>query len=155
MKKVSHIISSTNEQLSKLVTAEGKLREIKHELAQASFLKTHCDAYRVIKFSQGILYLSTSSAALATQLRYAIPEIMRGLQDKLPNVGLASIQCKVSTFTQPKQQPNVYQKSKTKNISEKTRTGLLRLSEKTSSEGLREALKRLGRPVGRPYKDNE
>ncbi len=143
MKKVSHIISSTNEQLSKLVTAESKLREIKHELAQVSFLKAYYDTYKIIKFSQGILYLSTSSAALATQLRYAIPEIMRGLQDKLPNVGLVSIQCKVSTFTQPKQPSSIYKKSKAKIISQKTRAKISNLSETVSSKELSDALKRL------------
>ncbi|MBP9727425.1 MAG: DUF721 domain-containing protein [Gammaproteobacteria bacterium] len=143
MKKVSQIISSTNEQLSKLVTAEGKLRELKHELTQVSFLKAHYDAYKIIKFSQGILYLSTSSAALATQLRYAIPEIMRGLQNKLPNVGLVSIQCKVSTFTQPKQPSSIYKKSQVKIISQKTRAKISNLSETVSSKELSDALKRL------------
>ena len=145
MKKVSQIISSTNEQLSKLVSTESILTKIKQELLQLSFFKAYIESYRLIKFSQGILYLSVSSAALATQLRHATPQIMRELQEKLPDIGLESIQCKVSTFSAPVQKTGVYQKLKTKNISEKTKTKLSELSNTIRSEELREALKRLSR----------
>ena len=143
MKKVSQIISSTNEQLSKLVSTEGMLTKIKQELILLSFFKDYLESYRLTKFSQGILYLSVSSAALATQLRYATPQIMRELQEKLPEIGLVSIQCKVSALAAPVQNKSSYRNSKTKGISEKTRTKISELSETISSKELGEALKRL------------
>lgn len=145
MKKVFQIISGANEHLSKLVASESALKKIKDELEQLSIFSKHRDAYRLIKFSQGILYLSVSSSALATQLRHTTPEILRQLQNKLPDISLFSIQCKVSTFSAPIQKTPTYRKSKTKNMSEKTKTGLSKLSETISSEELREALKRLSR----------
>ncbi len=145
MKKVSQIISSTNEQLSKLVSTEGLLTKIKHELVQLSFFKTYSDSYRLTKFSQGILYLSVSSAALATQLRHATPQILRELQEKLPEMCVMAIQCKVSAFSAaPTQKTSVYQKLKTKKISEKTRAELSKLSDKIDSQELSDALRRLG-----------
>ncbi|MES2204886.1 MAG: DciA family protein [Pseudomonadota bacterium] len=144
MKKVSQIISSTNEQLSKLVSTEGMLVKIKHELVQLSFFKTYSEFYRLTKFSQGILYLSVSSAALATQLRHATPQILRVLQEKLPEMNVMAVQCKVSAFTKaPTQKISVYQKLKTKKISEKTKAGLEKLSETIDSKNLSDALKRL------------
>ena len=145
MKRVSQIISSTHEQLSKLVSTEGLLTKIKYELVQLSFFKTYSDSYRLTKFAQGILYLSVSSAALATQLRHATPQILRELQEKLPEMNVMAIQCKVSTFSTPTQKTNVYQKLKTKKISEKTRAGLSKLSDTIDSKELSDALKKLVR----------
>lgn len=155
MQKVSLIISNANPQLSKLVTSEGMLKKIKDELEQLSLFTLHREAYRLIKFAQGILYISVSSSALATQLRYTTPEILRQLQEKLPEVNLFAIQCKVSAFTAPTKKAPLYRKSKTKNISDKTRAGLSKLSEKIDSQELSEALKRLGRPSGLRYKDKK
>lgn len=143
MKKVSQIISSTNEQLSKLLSTEKILTKIKHELIQLNFFENHPESYQLTKFSQGILYLSVSSSALATQLRYATPQILRELQEKLPEINLMSLQCKVSVFFTPTQKASVYQKLKTKKISEKTKLKLSELSNNISSEELKEALKRL------------
>ena len=120
------------------------LVKIKHELVQLSFFKAYLDSYRLTKFSQGILYLSVSSAALATQLRHATPQILRELQEKLPEMSMMAIQCKVSIFSAaPTQKTSVYQKLKTKKIGEKTKLKLSELSETISSEELREALKKL------------
>jgi len=145
VKKVSQIISSSNEQLSKLVSTEGILTKIKHELVQLSFFKTHPESYRLVKFSQGILYVSVSSAALATQLRHTTPQILRELQEKLPEINVMAIQCKVSTFSTPTQKASVYQKLKTKKISDRTRAGLSKLSEMVDSKDLSDALKKLVR----------
>lgn len=143
MKKVSQIISSSNEQLSKLVSTEGILTKIKHELVQLSFFKTHPESYRLVKFSQGILYLSVSSAALATQLRHKTPQVLRELQEKLPEMNVMAIQCKVSTFSTSMQKASIYQKLKTKKISEKTKAGLSKLSETIDSKELSDSLQRL------------
>jgi len=143
VKTVSQIICHSTEQLSKLVSNENMLTKIKHELTKMSFFKAHSDFYRLIKFSQSILYLSVSNAALATQLRHATPQILRELQEKLPDIDLKAIQCKVGILTAPIQKENVYQKLKTKKMSEKTRIKLSELSKTISSESLREALKRL------------
>lgn len=146
MKKVSQIISSTNEQLSTLVSTESMLTKIKQALIQLSFFKAYLESYKLIKFSQGILYLSVSSAALATQLRHATPQILRELQEKLPEMNVMAIQCKVSAFSAPPTQKiSVYQKLKTKKISEKTRAGLSKLSETIDSKELSDALKKLMR----------
>lgn len=144
MKTVSQIISHSTEQLSKLVSNESILTKIKHELTKMSFFRTYSDSYRLTKFSQGILYLTVSSAALATQLRHATPQILRELQEKLPDIDLKAIQCKVGILIAPIQKENVYQKLKTKKMSEKTKARLSELSKTISSESLREALKRLG-----------
>jgi len=144
VKKVSQIIRNTDGQLSRLMTTENTLVKIKNELAKVSIFETHCNDYRLIKFSQGILYLSVSTPAFAMQLRHTTPQIMRELQDKLPEIGLVSIQCKVSTFSAPTLKPSVYKKIKTKVISDRTRTKLTKLSETIGSEELSKALKRLG-----------
>ena len=108
-----------------------------------SFFKPYFDTYRLIKFSQGILYLGVSSAALATQLRHATPHILRELQEKLPEMNVMAIQCKVSTFSAPTQKTSAYQTLKTRKISEKTKAGLSKLSEKIQSQELSDAVKKL------------
>lgn len=143
MKTVYEIISHSTEQLSKLVSNESTLTKIKHELTKMSFFRAYSDAYRLTKFSQGILYLTVSSAALATQLRHTTPQILRELQEKLPDIDLKAIQCKVGTFSAPIQKDTVYQKPTTKKISEKAKAKLTELSEKITSPALRDALKKI------------
>lgn len=143
MKKISDIMSHTNVQLSKLMSMESMLKKIKHELAQLHFFKSYPEAYRVIKFSQGILYLSVCSAALATQFRHTTPHILRELQEKLPDIEFNSIQCKVSGFPTSTEVKSEYKKRKPKEISLKTREKLSQLSNHINSDALKEALKKL------------
>ena len=145
MKKISQIIGGANEQLSKLITVESALKKLRDELVVLSIFEANPDAYRVTKFAQGILYLSVSSSAFSTQFRYVAPSILKTLQSKLPDIQLFAIQCKVSSFSEPEKKAALYRKQKTKDISEKTRAKLSKLSETISSEPLREALKKLGR----------
>lgn len=145
MKKISQIIGGANEQLSKLITVESALKKLRDELVALSIFEANSEAYRVTKFTQGILYLSVSNSAFATQVRHITPSVLKTLQSKLPDIQLFAIQCKVSSFSEPEKKAALYRKHKTKDISEKTRAKLSKLSETINSEPLRVALKKLGR----------
>lgn len=142
MKKITQFINETHPRLSNLMVSNEIIETIKNTLKKIDVFAQHPNDYRITKFSQGILYLSVSTAAFATQIRYSSSMILQSLINNIPDVEFNAIQCKVSTFSTPMQNTSVYQKLKTKKISEKTKTGLSKLSEAVDSEALKEALKR-------------
>lgn len=145
MKKITQLISEAHPSLSRLMTGQGNFKKIKHVLEKIELLAKYPSDYRVIKFSQGILYLSVSSAALATQVRYSASMILQGLRNDLPDTEFNAIQCKVSASPLSIIQEPLYRKNKAKMISTKTKTRLSQLSEKIDSNELKNALKKLVR----------
>ncbi len=143
MHKISDIIINTQNQLSKIVADQSAIAKIKNSLHAIEIFKQNSAHYRVAKFSQGILYLSVSSAAFATQIRHHSSAILQTLQKKLANIQFNAIQCKVSTFTSTAQTAVAHQHNKTKPLNTSTKKKILTLSEKIHSESLKRALEAL------------
>ncbi|MCD8500105.1 MAG: DUF721 domain-containing protein, partial [Gammaproteobacteria bacterium] len=68
-------------------------------MASIDLFQNNPEHYRVLKFSQGIVYLSVSTSAFATQLRYQSTRILEKLKNSIINVTFHAIQCKVSLPT--------------------------------------------------------
>lgn len=145
MKKITQLINETHPHLSKLMMGKECIGKIKNALEKIELFAQNPNDYRVIKFSQGILYLSVSTAAFATQLRHTSSLLLSILQRQLPEISFNAIQCKVSTTISTSSNETVYQKNKLKVISAKIKMKLSQLSEKVDSKELGKALKKLVR----------
>lgn len=145
MHKISNIILDTQPRLSKLMREHDVIEKIKGVLQEIELFKKHADHYRVIKYAQSILYLSVSTAAFATQIRYSSAMILQSLRNKMSNIEFNALQCKVSTTEAKITQEPTYRKNKAKPMSAKIKNRLMQLSEKIDTEKLSEALKKLVR----------
>jgi hypothetical protein len=143
MHKISDIIGNTQPRLSKLMRGQDVMEKIKASLNEIDLLKKYIAHYKIIKFSQGIVYFSLSSAALATQIRHSSVMILQSLRHKLPETEFNAIQCSVTTNTPSSIKEAIYRKNKPTALSKKTKADLTRLSEKIDSKELSAALKKL------------
>lgn len=143
MHKISDIIINTQSKLSKLMASQNNMVKITHALLKIELFKKHAGHYRIIKFYQGILYLSVSTPALAMQIRHLSQMTLLTLQRDLPEIQFNAIQCKVSLNFSTIKETSVYEKNKPKALSRKTKTELAKLSEKIDSVELSAALKKL------------
>ncbi|MCD8542731.1 MAG: DUF721 domain-containing protein [Gammaproteobacteria bacterium] len=70
MHKISDIMIHSPNRLAKMIADHDHIAHIKKAMASIDLFQNNPEHYRVLKFSQGIVYLSVSTSAFATQLRY-------------------------------------------------------------------------------------
>lgn len=144
MKKVSNIIIDTQPRLAKLINQKNIIDIIKTELNKIDLFNNNSDYYRFIKFSQGLIYLSTTSSALATQIRHSSSIILNHLRQAISNIEFHAIQCQIhlSSFS-PCKQASLYKKNQPKAINPVSKKALINLSKHINESNLKEALERL------------
>jgi hypothetical protein len=97
--KISDLLINSESQLGKLLSQAQDFAALQQKFSSilSSDLIPHC---RAGCYEAGILTLFTDSAAWATQLRYAVPELLTKLRALPAWAGLSSIQIKVHTSWQ-------------------------------------------------------
>ena len=125
-----------NKQLAELCQRSVQLEELSSKLAQ--FLPEDlAGACKVGSFNKGCLILTTTNAAWASQLRYAIPELRDKLRKDAGMYQLSSIKIAVVepviTYEKPALQ-------KTHHLSEKAKASIISESQQCNYEPLQKAL---------------
>ncbi len=143
MQKISNIILDTQPRLSKLMQGQELIEKIKQTLQKIDLFTKHKQHYRVIKYSQSIVYLSVSTAAFATQIRHSSVIFLQTLRREIPEIEFNAIQCKVSVTPIKSTKEITYEKNKARIISTKIKNKLMALAENIHAEELSEALKKL------------
>lgn len=129
--------------LAKMIADHDHIAQIKNAVQLIDLFKNNPQEYRVVKFSQGIVYLTVSTSAFATQIRYQSTRILETLKNNITNVTFHAIQCKVSLLTSNPKISSMTKKNRAKKISGASQQRLLTLSKKINSPSLSEALLRL------------
>lgn len=139
--KVSDILTHHSCPISKLSKKCQKLNMISQHLTQClpDGLKNYV---KVSNYYQGILELSTTNTATATQLRHLSTRIMNHLSKALPNERFLSIQCKIAK-SQPQSSKIVKTKLKATPISHRSSNAIKKFSDEIKDERLASALNRL------------
>jgi hypothetical protein len=125
-----------NKQLTEICQRSVQLEELSSKLIQflPEELAKEC---QVGSFNKGCLILTTSNAAWASQLRYAIPELRDNLRKEAGMYQLSSIKIAVTEpvihYEKPVQQ-------KKHQLSEKTKAIIISESQQCSYEPLQKAL---------------
>lgn len=125
-----------NKQLAEICQRSVQLEELSIKLAQMlpEDLAKEC---QVGSFNKGCLILTTTNAAWASQLRYAIPELRDKLRKEAGMYQLSSIKIAVVEPVVPYEKP--VQKKKYL-LSEKTKATIISESQQCSYEPLQKAL---------------
>ncbi|WP_040536234.1 DciA family protein [Legionella drancourtii] len=125
-----------NKQLAELCQRSVQLEELSSKLAQL-LPKDLAGECNVGSFNKGCLILTTSNAAWASQLRYAIPELRDKLRKEAGMYQLSSIKIAVVepviSYEKPAQQ-------KTHLLSEKAKATIISESQQCNYEPLQKAL---------------
>lgn len=130
-------------QFSKLLHHTEVIRKLSTALESLDLFSAHPQDYHVLRFSQGIVYISVATAAFATQLRHSSPRILRALQHSLPTLELHALQYKVAATPAFTQATICYEKQAPIPLSATTREKISRLAEQISSENLKMAVQKL------------
>ncbi len=125
-----------NKQLTELCQRSVQLEELSSKLAQL-LPKDLAGECKVGSFNKGCLILTTTNAAWASQLRYAIPELRDKLRKEAGMYQLSSIKIAVVepviSYEKPVQQ-------KTHQLSEKAKATIISESHQCNYEPLQKAL---------------
>lgn len=125
-----------NKQLVELCQRSIQLEELSNKVAQflPDNLALNC---QVGSFNKGCLILTTSNAAWASQLRYAVPELRDQLRKEAGMYQLSSIKINVvepiASYVKPEQ-------PKSHNISEKAKATIISESQHCTYQPLQKAL---------------
>lgn len=134
MRTIKHCL---NKQLIDICQRSIQLEELSNKVSQLlpQNLATEC---QVGSFNKGCLILTTSNAAWASQLRYALPELRDALRKEAGMYQLTSIKINViDTIYQPKVTPK---NLGTPPLSEKAKTTIINESQHCSYQPLQRAL---------------
>jgi len=143
MHKISEIMIYSPNRLAQMIADHDHIAQIKKIIESIELFKNNPEHYRVLKFSQGIVYFSVSTSAFATQFRYQSRRILEELKKNILNVTFHALQCKVSSPTSQPKTTMMTRKNSAKKISAVSQQRLLVLSKKINSQTLSEALLRL------------
>lgn len=143
MKKITQLINEAHPHLSKLTMSRDVIEKTKKALGNLDLFKKNSRDYRITKFSQGILYVSVSTAAFATKIRHSSPLLLSTLQQNLPEITFHAIQCKVISFPTKTQETLIYPNSRPIPLNKKTQEKIIQLSKRIHSEELQVALRKL------------
>ena len=93
-KSMQDILHSGASSLQQIVQKTQQLQELNRKILNhlEEDVKAHC---RVANLDNGVLTLSTDSAAWSTRIRYIVPELLNTLRNKEKMYGLCSIKCVV------------------------------------------------------------
>ncbi|MCL9684787.1 DUF721 domain-containing protein [Legionella maioricensis] len=130
-----------NKQLADLCQRSVQLEELSNKVTQLlpANLASVC---HVGSFNKGCLILTTTNAAWASQLRYAIPELRDRLRKEAGMYQLSSIKVNISESAAP------YQKTaqpKSHELSEKAKATIISESEHCTYQPLQKALLHLAK----------
>lgn len=124
-----------NKQLLDICQRSMQLEELSKKVSQI-LPENLASACHVGSFSKGCLTLTTSNAAWASQLRYAIPELRDKLRKEAGMYQLTSIKIQlVEPIVQSTKQPHTSHE-----LTEKAKASIIRESEQCSYQPLRKAL---------------
>ena len=143
MKKISQWLTATHPQFSKLLRHTEVIRSLSAALESLDLFSAHPHEYRILRFAQGIVYISVSTPAFATQLRHSSPRILRALQDDLPTLELRALHYKVAATPAFTEATICYAKQAPIPLSATTREKISRLAEQIDAENLKMAVQKL------------
>ncbi len=130
-----------NKQLEELCQRSMQLEELSNKVTQLlpPNLAAQC---QVGSFNKGCLVLTTTNAAWASQLRYAIPELRDKLRKEAGMYQLLSIKINVMETAEPykKQKPQQHHE-----ISDEAKASIIRESQQCTYQPLQKALLHLAR----------
>ena len=131
-----------NKQLADICRHSLQLEELSNKVQQllpAEFA-AHC---HVGSFNKGCLLLTTTNAAWASQLRYAIPELRDRLRKEAQMYQLLSI--KIAVVAPPAQQIVTKSPAKVNSLSDKAKNTIISESQQCNYQPLKKALLDLSR----------